>query len=74
MNQASLKTSPRLRRALAVLREFPAGVTTRQWIQRANICACNSIAAELRANGVKIQCLFEGRRNGAAIFRYREAV
>ncbi len=73
MNQASLKTSPRLRRALKVLREHPAGVTTRQLIQRANVCAVNSIISELRANGVKIQCLFEGRRNGAAIFRYMVA-
>lgn len=70
MNQASIKTSPRLRRALAVLREFPGGVTTRQLIQRANVCAVNSIISELRANGVKVRCVFEGRRNGSAVFRY----
>ncbi len=71
MNQASLKTSPRLRRALAALQRNPNGLTTRGWIREANICACNSIAAELKANGVPITCHHEGRRNGASLFRYR---
>lgn len=73
MNQANLQTSPRLRRALEVLQQSPEGVTTRQWIERANICACNSVAAELRANGIKVECVFEGRRNGSSVFRYMVA-
>lgn len=69
---ASVKTSERLQRALAVLREYPGGVTTRQWINRANICACNSVAAELRAQGYPITCTFEGRNvRGSSVFRYR---
>lgn len=71
IHAAKLDKSPRLQRALAVLREYPGGVTTRQWIQRANICACNSVAAELRALGYPVVCKYEGRgRGGSSIFRY----
>lgn len=70
MHAASLH-SPRLKRALAALREFPGGLTTRQWIEAADICACNSIASELRACGIPVECLHEGKKNGANVFRYK---
>ena len=73
MNQANIKTSQRLRRALAALKAAPEGLTTRQLIQRAKVCAVNSVASELRANGIRVDCLNEGRRNGSSIFRYKLA-
>jgi hypothetical protein len=71
MRYAHLRTSPRLQRALAALRAHPGGLTTREWIQEADICACNSIAAELKANGIPVECRYEGRSHGgASVFRY----
>ena len=54
MHSAKLKTSKRLQRTLRVLRRGKA--TTRQIIRKAHVCAVSSIIAELRANGVKIDC------------------
>ena len=55
MNAARLKTSKRLQRTLKVLREAKGvELTTRQLMRRANICAVNSVIAELRANGCEI--------------------
>ena len=54
MHSAKLKTSKRLQRTLAVLRQGKA--TTRQIIRKAHVCAVNSIITELRANGIKIEC------------------
>lgn len=72
LHYAKLESSPRLQRALASLREHPKGLTTRQWIDRADICACNSVAAELRKNGYNVTCGFEGRSpTGSSVFRYR---
>jgi hypothetical protein len=72
LHYASLRTSKRLHRALSALEEFPGGLTTRQWSRRANICACNSVAAELRAQGIPITCTHEGRtKDGGQVFRYR---
>lgn len=62
MHAATLQ-SPRLRRLMAALsdREWHS---TRDLISEAGICAVNSAVAELRANGVMIQCT-----RGSAILR-----
>jgi hypothetical protein len=66
LHYSNAATSPRLRRALAALREYPAGLTTRQWLRKAHICAVNSVAAELRAQGYPVLCTPEGK-----LYRYR---
>jgi hypothetical protein len=52
------KKSPRLKRVLACLRRWKnyGGVTTRQLIKWAGVCAVNSCVSELRAHGHKIKC------------------
>ena len=71
MHAARIEKSKRLQRALAALKAHPRGLTTRQWIQEADICACNSVAAEFKAQGIGITCTFEGRTpDRAAIYRY----
>ena len=55
MNSANLKTSARLKRVDALLSDCMPR-TTMQIIQGANVCAVNSIIAELRDNGRKINC------------------
>lgn len=54
MHSAKLKTSKRLQRTLKVLRQGKA--TTRQIIRKAHVCAVSSVIAELRANGIRIEC------------------
>lgn len=56
MRYGRLKTSPRLQRALKALQDAPGELSTLEWAKAANICAVNSIAAELRANGADISC------------------
>jgi hypothetical protein len=60
MNAARLHKSGRL---LRVLRELADGGehTTRELIEDAGVCAVNSIAAELRANGINVSCRCLGR-------------
>ena len=60
MNAARLHKSGRLMRTL---RELADGRehTTRELIEAADVCAVNSIAAELRANGIKVACRCIGR-------------
>ncbi len=68
---ARLDKSPRLQRAIAKLREFPGGLTTKQWQSRANLCNAHTCAAELKAQGYRIECHYEGRgAGGSSIFRY----
>lgn len=69
---AILKDSPRLQRALEALKKAGlVGLTTREWIQKANICAVNTIAAELKANGIPVVCKAQGRSpDGANVYRY----
>lgn len=55
MNAAKLSKSTRLRRVMRVLRRGGA-YTTRDIIRKANVCAVNSIIAELRQNGYRIGC------------------
>lgn len=65
MNAARVKTSRRLQRTLRVLREAgSAGLTTRQLMRRANICAVNSVIAELRVNGCEITTRREDAPSG----------
>lgn len=55
MHSARLDKSPRLQRVADLLadgREY----TTLEIIAAAQVCAVNSIVAELRANGLDIQC------------------
>jgi predicted ArsR family transcriptional regulator len=72
MHAAKVEKSERLKRVLQLLRSRGSkGATTREIIEAAQVCAVNSIIAELRANGFHIECRFEQRTDrGAAIYRY----
>lgn len=69
MRHASLDTSDRLQRALKVLQEAQGRVSTRSLMRKANICAVNSVVAELRENGAVILCEQEVK-NGERRFYY----
>lgn len=59
MNYAKLNKSPRLNRVYDLLasgREY----STLDIVKMANVCAVNSIVAELRENGCKINCVRRG--------------
>ena len=56
---AAKMDSPRLQRMLALLQQG-GRYTTRDIVMQAHVCAVNSIAAELRENGVPVHC----KRNG----------
>ena len=65
MNAANLEKSDRLKRVLKLLSgggEF----TTLEIIQKASVCAVNSIISELRQNGYQIDCQ---RRNDKWFYR-----
>ena len=72
MNSASLSRSERLQRVHALLGDG-AWHSTRDIIDRAQVCAVNSIIAELRDNG----CWIETRRRpglagrSAVVYEYR---
>lgn len=55
MKAARLEKSDRLRR-VAMLLKRGSEYSTRAIIERARVCAVNSIVAELRANGLDIRC------------------
>jgi hypothetical protein len=55
MHAARLEHSERLRRVLAVLADGREH-TTYEIVHAAQVCAVNSIIAELRANGRRIHC------------------
>jgi hypothetical protein len=55
MNAASIERSERLRRVLEVLSDG-AEHSTYEIVQAAQVCAVNSIVAELRVNGCRIRC------------------
>lgn len=59
MHHANLSKSRRLQRVAIFLSDGVAR-TTRQIIRGAHVCAVNSIASELRANGVLIDCQRRG--------------
>lgn len=65
MHYGRLSSSPRLQRALRVLQEAKGEISTLDLSRRAEVCAVNSVIAELRANGAEIICRQEykdGRR------------
>ncbi len=55
MHFAKLNKSARLQRVLNLLGDYQPH-TTREIIRNADVCAVNSIIAELRANGEQIRC------------------
>lgn len=59
MNNARIDRSPRLQRVRDLLSDGRK-YSTLDIIQGARVCAVNSIVAELRANGFRIDC----KRNG----------
>lgn len=61
MHHAKLENSPRLQRVLSLLRNEPNPQSTMDIIHKANVCAVNSAVAELRENGISIECQQEGR-------------
>lgn len=56
MHYAKLSKSPRLQRVLRELKRAKGPVTTKDLVTSANVCAVNSIIAELRENGADITC------------------
>lgn len=56
MHYARLSSSPRLRRVLRVLQQAKGEISTYELSRRAEVCAVNSVIAELRANGAEITC------------------
>ena len=59
MNFANIETSKRLKRVLAALKRYKK-LSTRQLIEKAKVCAVNSIISELRLNGYNIKCERKG--------------
>ena len=69
MHAAKLDKSERLQRFIEALKDGPK--TTRELIEVTGLCAINSIAAECRANGIKVDCTYKGTtENGARIYQY----
>lgn len=73
MHAARLSHSPRLQRTLAALEARRGWMSTRTLLRRANICAVNSVVAELRENGVAIECEQRVTKSGARRWFYRLA-
>lgn len=73
MHAAKIDKSDRLMRVLEFLHQRgKAGASTREIIREANVCAVNSIVAEIRANGIIVDCECEGTTEaGGRIYRYR---
>lgn len=69
MHAARFRTSPRLRRAHALLSDGREH-TTLDIVWNARVCAVNSVVAELRENGAAIDCRQEVRETGR-VFLYR---
>jgi hypothetical protein len=70
MHYARLDRSPRLQRLLLLL-SSGTHYTTREIIAVTGICAVNSAAAELRANGYPVECAPVSRRtDGARVYEY----
>jgi len=68
MNHAPFD-SPRLQRCYAALREY-GELSTLDLIRIANVCAVNSCVAELRANGISVNCR---RAEGKWLYKLAEA-
>jgi hypothetical protein len=61
MNSAILSKSIRLQKVFNILLDGNEH-TTRDLIRKSGMCAINSICAELRVNGIKIDCQRRGDR------------
>jgi hypothetical protein len=61
MHAARIEASERLQRVLAVLSDGREH-TTYEIVHAAQVCAVNSIVAELRANGYRVGCQRRGDR------------
>lgn len=71
MNHADLSKSQRLQAVARLLRDFPDGLTTFELASAAGSVAIHSDVAELRANGLDIDCQYEGKTaHGRRIYRY----
>lgn len=69
MHAARLSTSQRLQRVYALL-SGPGEYSTREIVERAQVCAVNSCISELRHAGAKITCRMV-RIDGQPRFFYR---
>ena len=68
MHAGKLENSPRLQNVLAFLRKHTVA-TTLEIVQGCGVCAVNSIIAELRENGITIDCnAVKGQRG---VYQYR---
>lgn len=66
-HSARLEYSDRLIRVMDALDEAgEKGLTTRQIIRKAGVCAVNTCISELRENGLDIEC----KQEGVGRFRY----
>ena len=72
IHYAKIENSPRLRRTLEALEAAGiVGLTTREVIAKANVCAVNTVMAELKRNDIKITCTPQGKgRDGSNVYRY----
>jgi len=70
IHYANIKNSKRLQRVLNLLADG-CEHTTRDIIQRADVCAVNTAIAELRSNGYEIKTKDLGLRDGAHIYSYQ---
>ena len=72
MNAATLSRSSRLQATLlALTRAGARGLTTHALADATGSMACHSDVSELRANGIAVTCVYEGRtHNGRKIYRY----
>ena len=71
MNAARLDSSRRLDKMHEALWLYPDGATTRQLARWTGSCAVHTDISELRANGMKISCVYEGTHNGRRRYRYK---
>ena len=66
------KKSSRIRKIWTALKQSRLGLTTMELAKRCNSTRPESDASELRANGVKVCCTYEGlSENGRKVYRYK---
>ena len=71
MNHADLSKSQRLQTVARLLRDFPDGLTTFGLASACGSVAIHSDVAELRANGLAVECQYEGQTaEGRRVYRY----
>lgn len=68
IHYAKLRNSERLQKVLKLLSDGRA-YTTKEIIEAADVCAVNSIAAELRENGIPVTC--RPVKGARGVFEYR---